>query len=123
MIEFYLKYKQNYNSNYNIMKKCKNPQSIKESRNWRSIEIGRKTYLPIVNELDPNECTKFILLSNIYAIHSSFEEAIEQRLFLKEEQMDKGLRCSLIEVNGEVHKFIARKRRECAGEDKMQGWT
>jgi hypothetical protein len=29
----------------------------------------------------------------------------------------------LIEVNGEVHEFVARKRREYDGEDKIQGWT
>jgi hypothetical protein len=26
----------------------------------------------------------------------------------------------LIEVKGEVHEFVARERRECDGEDKMQ---
>jgi len=31
--------------------------------------------------------------------------------------------CSLIKVNGEVHEFIDRKRREYDGEDKMQRWT
>jgi hypothetical protein len=30
--------------------------------------------------------------------------------------------CSLIKVNGEVHEFIDRERREYDGEDKMQRW-
>jgi hypothetical protein len=42
-----------------------------------------------VNELNPNESSSFVLLSNIYAAHSHFEEVIEQRFFLKEKQIDR----------------------------------
>ncbi|KAL3592636.1 hypothetical protein D5086_011276 [Populus alba] len=76
---------------------------------YGNIEMAKRA-AKRVKELDPNESSSFVLLSNVYAAHNHFEEAIEQRLSLKEKQMEKEPGCSLIEVNGEVHEFVAGGR-------------
>ncbi|KAJ6681422.1 REPEAT-CONTAINING PROTEIN putative-RELATED [Salix koriyanagi] len=90
---------------------------LRNTVSWNSMISGKygniemaKRAAKHVNELDPNESSSFVLLSNVYAAHSHFEEAIEQRLSLKEKQMDKEPGCSLIEVNGEVHEFVSGGR-------------
>ncbi|KAJ6773969.1 REPEAT-CONTAINING PROTEIN putative-RELATED [Salix purpurea] len=82
---------------------------LSSCRKYGNIEMAKRA-AKHVNELDPNESSSFVLLSNVYAAHSHFEEAIEQRLSLKEKQMDKEPGCSLIEVNGEVHEFVSGGR-------------
>jgi hypothetical protein len=64
-----------------------------------------------MNELDLNES------SNLYFC---------QTLVILKKQLSKGIvilkkQLLLVEVNSEVHEFINRNRRECDGEDKMQG--
>ncbi|KDP46908.1 hypothetical protein JCGZ_10399 [Jatropha curcas] len=62
-------------------------------------------------ELDPSESSGFVLMANVYAASSNIEEAIKQRLSLKEMQIEKETGCSSIEVNGEVHEFVAGGRK------------
>ncbi|KAE8666014.1 Pentatricopeptide repeat-containing protein [Hibiscus syriacus] len=63
-----------------------------------------------VTELDPDESSGYVLMSNVYAANRQFEEANEQRLLIKEKQLEKEPGCSLIEVNGEVHEFVSGGR-------------
>ncbi|CAK7346678.1 unnamed protein product [Dovyalis caffra] len=76
---------------------------------YGNIEMAKRA-AKHANELDPNDSSSFVLLSNVYAGYSHFEEAMEQRLSLKEKQIYKEPGCSLIEVNGEVHEFVAGGR-------------
>ncbi|CAN1758956.1 Pentatricopeptide repeat-containing protein At2g42920, chloroplastic [Linum perenne] len=60
-----------------------------------------------LNELDPSGASSFVLMSNVHASSGQFREAIKQRTGLKEHQIKKVPGCSSIELNGEVHEFIA----------------
>ncbi|PQM37184.1 pentatricopeptide repeat-containing protein [Prunus yedoensis var. nudiflora] len=51
-----------------------------------------------------------VLMSNVYAASSQFQEAMKERLSMKQQKIEKEPGCSLIEVDGEVHEFIAGGR-------------
>ncbi|CAA7055847.1 unnamed protein product [Microthlaspi erraticum] len=60
-----------------------------------------------LEELDPDETCGYVLMSNAYASHGLFEEAVEQRVLMKERRMEKEIGCSSIEVDLEVHEFVS----------------
>lgn len=60
-----------------------------------------------MNELDPTESCGYVLLSNVYADFCQFEEAMKERLSMKEKKVVKEPGSSLIEVDGEVHEFLS----------------
>ncbi|CAL1380708.1 unnamed protein product [Linum trigynum] len=60
-----------------------------------------------LNELDPSQTSSFVLMSNVYASSGRYQKAIEQRVVLKQKQIEKVPGCSLIELNGKVHEFVA----------------
>ncbi|XP_009142893.1 pentatricopeptide repeat-containing protein At2g42920, chloroplastic [Brassica rapa] len=61
--------------------------------------------------LDPDETCGYVLMSNAYASYGLFEEAVEQRVLMKERQMEKEIGCSSIEVDFEVHEFVSCGKR------------
>lgn len=75
-------------------------------RQHGDIEMAKRVSEYII-ESDPNEECGHVLMSNIYATTSQFDEAIEQRVLMKEKQIEKEPGCSLIEVDGEVHEFVS----------------
>ncbi|KAL5975723.1 hypothetical protein ACLOJK_020049 [Asimina triloba] len=52
----------------------------------------------------------YVLLSNIYASSGKFIDAINIRKIMKDRGLEKTPGCSLIEVNGSVHEFIAGEK-------------
>lgn len=74
-----------------------------------NIEAARQAAKSII-ELDKNESSSYVLMSNLYATFNQFEEAMEERLLMKENKIEKEPGCSLIEVDGEVHEFVAGGR-------------
>ncbi|KAL3848688.1 hypothetical protein ACJIZ3_010570 [Penstemon smallii] len=54
--------------------------------------------------LDPNDTSAHVLMSNVYAASGDFERATWERISMHKEKQPG---CSLIEVNGEVHEFVA----------------
>nr|GLL47245.1 pentatricopeptide repeat-containing protein At2g42920, chloroplastic [Ipomoea trifida] len=60
-----------------------------------------------LNELDAIEGSGYVSMSNMYAASGDYQKAIEERISMKEKQIKKQPGCSLIEVNGEVHEFVA----------------
>ncbi|XP_058101218.1 pentatricopeptide repeat-containing protein At2g42920, chloroplastic [Magnolia sinica] len=58
-------------------------------------------------ELDPGDSCGYVLLSNAYADASRFSDAVDVRLMMKEKWVRKEPGCSLIEVEGVVHEFVA----------------
>ncbi|KZV19414.1 pentatricopeptide repeat-containing protein chloroplastic-like [Dorcoceras hygrometricum] len=56
---------------------------------------------------DPDDPSAHVLMSNVYAASGHFKKAIQERALIKNKQMQKQPGCSLIEVNGEVHEFVA----------------
>ncbi|KAM6549802.1 hypothetical protein CsatB_021478 [Cannabis sativa] len=75
-------------------------------RKHGNIEMAQRAAEQVI-ELDPSESSAYVLMSNLYAGSSQFEEAIEQRLNMKEKMVEKEPGCSLIEVDGQVHEFVA----------------
>ncbi|XP_050226738.1 pentatricopeptide repeat-containing protein At2g42920, chloroplastic [Mercurialis annua] len=73
---------------------------------YGNIEIAKRAAKRLI-ELDPSESSSFVLMANALSSSSYFEEAIKHRLYLKEKQIEKRPGTSLIEVNGEVHEFVA----------------
>ncbi|PIN00610.1 hypothetical protein CDL12_26885 [Handroanthus impetiginosus] len=57
--------------------------------------------------LDPDETSAYVLLSNVYAAGGQFKKGVEERMKMRKKKMEKQPGCSLIEVNGEVHEFVA----------------
>lgn len=75
-------------------------------RNHGNIEMAQRAAEHVI-ELDPSESAAYVLMSNVFAGSSQFDEAIKQRLSMKERRIEKEPGCSLIEVDGEVHEFVA----------------
>ncbi|KAK1568793.1 hypothetical protein Q3G72_028799 [Acer saccharum] len=74
-----------------------------------NVDLAKRAAKHIM-ELDKNESCSYVLMSNLYAASHRFEEAMEERLLMKEKRIEKEPGCSLIEVNGEVHEFVAGGR-------------
>lgn len=74
-----------------------------------NIEMARRAAKHML-ELDPSESCAHVLMSGVYADSKQFEEATMERLSMKEKRIKKEPGCSLIEVDGEVHEFVAAER-------------
>lgn len=57
--------------------------------------------------LDPNDTSAHVLMSNVYAASGDFRRAVEERMEMEKKKIEKQPGCSSIEVNGEVHEFVA----------------
>ncbi|KAH6788819.1 Pentatricopeptide repeat superfamily protein [Perilla frutescens var. frutescens] len=57
--------------------------------------------------LDPNDTSAHVLMSNVYAASGDFRRAVGERKKMEMKMIEKQPGCSLIEVNGEVHEFVA----------------
>ncbi|KAA0032472.1 pentatricopeptide repeat-containing protein [Cucumis melo var. makuwa] len=60
-----------------------------------------------VNELDPEETMGYVLMANIHAWRNNFVGAMEKRVAMRMKKVEKEPGGSLIEVDDEVHEFIA----------------
>lgn len=58
-------------------------------------------------ELDPENSTVYILLSNMYAKSNRWEDVRRLRQSIMEKGIKKEPGCSLIEMNGMIHEFVA----------------
>ncbi|GFS45337.1 pentatricopeptide repeat (PPR-like) superfamily protein [Actinidia rufa] len=78
---------------------------------WKhgNVEIGQWVAKNLT-ELDPSESCGYVLMSNVYATSSHFEKAMQERISMKKKQIEKQPGCSSIEVDGEVHEFVAGSR-------------
>lgn len=74
--------------------------------NHRNIEFA-KWAAQNLSLLDPDDTSAHVLMSNVYAASGHFKKAVEERIKMKKKQMEKQPGCSSIEVNGEVHEFVA----------------
>ncbi|XP_008785475.1 putative pentatricopeptide repeat-containing protein At3g15930 [Phoenix dactylifera] len=69
-------------------------------------------------ELDPENNAAYVLLSNIYAKCGKWDEVRKVRQMMMDRGIKKTPGCSLIEVNGEVHEFVAGDRSH-PGSDRI----
>ncbi|GFS38641.1 pentatricopeptide repeat (PPR-like) superfamily protein [Actinidia rufa] len=78
---------------------------------WKhgNVEIGQWVAKNLT-EFDPSESCGYVLMSNVYATSGHFEKAMQERISMKKKQIEKQPGCSSIEVDGEVHEFVAGSR-------------
>ncbi|KAM7463697.1 hypothetical protein LguiA_031818 [Lonicera macranthoides] len=67
-------------------------------------ELG-KYAAEMILELDPSDPAAYVLLSNLYASTSQWENVVEIRKMMKERNLVKEAGCSWIEAENRVHKF------------------
>ncbi|KAK1439749.1 hypothetical protein QVD17_05569 [Tagetes erecta] len=79
---------------------------LSSCRSYGDVEMGQWACRNLL-DLGVDTSSGHVLLSNVYAASGQFEMAIQERLLLKGKQIEKNPGCSLIEVNGEVHEFVA----------------
>ncbi|KAL2937859.1 hypothetical protein RDABS01_021308 [Bienertia sinuspersici] len=80
-----------------LLSSCRNHGDIE-----MAIEAGKR-----ICEIDCNDSSAYVLVSNIYAASGQFENAIQQRVLMKEKHVPKEKGCSSIEINGEVQEFAS----------------
>ncbi|KAK1409092.1 hypothetical protein QVD17_35617 [Tagetes erecta] len=67
-------------------------------------ELG-KLSAKMITELDPNDPSAYILLSNLYASKGQWEKVVKIRKTMKERKLIKEAGCSWIEAENQAHKF------------------
>ncbi|KAL3508965.1 hypothetical protein ACH5RR_028366 [Cinchona calisaya] len=71
--------------------------------NFEMAELAAKHLI----ELDPKDSYGHLLMCNAYAALGHFEKALQGRFSMKQLQIEKQPGCSSINVDGEVHEFVA----------------
>ncbi|KAD6796527.1 hypothetical protein R6Q59_019686 [Mikania micrantha] len=85
---------------------------LSSCRSYGDVKMGEWAYRNLINlgvGADEESCGH-VLLSNVYASTGHFDMAMQERILMKQKQIDKNPGCSLIEVNGEVHEFLSGGR-------------
>ncbi|KAF3774731.1 putative pentatricopeptide repeat-containing protein [Nymphaea thermarum] len=72
----------------------------------KNIELAEKAARHLL-ELEPENGAAFVLLSNIYALCNRWDDVRKVRSLMTDKKMKKTPGCSLIEMNGVVHEFVA----------------
>lgn len=96
---------------------CKEAQVVWESllgacRSYGDVE--RAEYVArMLLDLDPLDTSGYVQLSNIKALLGRFNEAVEVRRMMKMQGVRKDPGCSMIEVDGVVHEFVAGETMVC----------
>ncbi|WOK99834.1 pentatricopeptide repeat-containing protein [Canna indica] len=68
----------------------------------RGIGVGER-----ILEVDPDDETTHVLLSNLYAANGSWEDAISMRRLMREKGLKKGAGCSWVEIRNRRHVFVS----------------
>ncbi|KAF3781499.1 Pentatricopeptide repeat-containing protein [Nymphaea thermarum] len=71
-----------------------------------SIELAEKVAKTTL-EMEPSIAANYILLSNVYAASSKWEEVASVRTLMKLKGLDKEPGCSVLEMDGSIHEFVA----------------
>eukprot|EP01018_Ginkgo_biloba_P034749 Gb_24823 [translate_table: standard] len=78
-------------------------------RNHTNVELGERV-AECLFELDAENNAPYVLLSNIYATAGRWGDIEKVRQMMKHRKIKKKLGCSWIEVNKQVHSFLAGDR-------------
>ncbi|KAK0605854.1 hypothetical protein LWI29_031407 [Acer saccharum] len=73
--------------------------------------IGEKAAFRAI-ELNPNDSSSYVMLSNIYAKAGKWDDVAKVRLMMKQRGVRKILGCSSIVVDGKVHQFLVAKEMD-----------
>lgn len=63
-----------------------------------------------VMQLEPEHCGSYVLMSNVYGVIGRYEEVLEVRKTMKEQNVKKTPGCSWIELKDGVHVFLTGDR-------------
>lgn len=75
-------------------------------RNHGNVELGERVSKKLL-ELDPKDSASYVQLSNIKASMGKWSDVMEVRKVMKARGVTKEPACSMIEVDGVVHEFLA----------------
>nr|XP_043621741.1 pentatricopeptide repeat-containing protein At4g18840 [Erigeron canadensis]XP_043621742.1 pentatricopeptide repeat-containing protein At4g18840 [Erigeron canadensis] len=75
-------------------------------RSHNDVEMAERVTKKLL-ELDPQDSAGYVQLSNVHAYKGRFSDAIELRRKMKAQGVYKAPGCSMIEVDGTVHQFLA----------------
>ncbi|XP_009415626.3 putative pentatricopeptide repeat-containing protein At3g01580 [Musa acuminata AAA Group] len=75
----------------------------------RNLELGKLAAEKIF-ELTPTDSASYVLLSNLHALHGEWQEAERVRRKMDENEVQKAAGWSWIQINNEVHAFVARDK-------------
>lgn len=73
----------------------------------RNLELGMLAANKVL-ELSPEDSMAYVILSNLYAMHGQWGDVEKVRMRMEERGVKKDAGWSWIEINSEVHAFIAR---------------
>ncbi|XP_021890824.1 pentatricopeptide repeat-containing protein At4g18840 [Carica papaya] len=75
-------------------------------RNHGNLEVAERVSRRLL-ELNPQESAGYVQMSNIYTSVGRWNDAMEVRRRMRAERVNKKPGCSIIEVNGTIHEFLA----------------
>ncbi|PWA98258.1 pentatricopeptide repeat (PPR-like) superfamily protein [Artemisia annua] len=75
-------------------------------RSHNDVEMAERVTKKLL-ELDPQDSAGYVQLSNVHASEGRFNDATELRKKMRAQGVSKDPGCSMIEVNGVVHEFLA----------------
>ncbi|KAI9195164.1 hypothetical protein LWI28_012325 [Acer negundo] len=76
-----------------------------------NVMIGEKAALRAI-ELNPNDSSSYVMLSNIYAKAGKWDDVAKVRLMMKQRGVRKIPGCSLIVIDRKVHQFLVAKEMD-----------
>lgn len=68
--------------------------------------VGESLSMQLIAE-DPAHSSNYVLLSNVYAMRRQYEKKFEVRRKMSEKGIRKVPGCSMLELGGEIHEFVA----------------
>ncbi|XP_047315617.1 pentatricopeptide repeat-containing protein At2g42920, chloroplastic [Impatiens glandulifera] len=73
---------------------------------YGKLELG-KWAAEKLREVNSNESSGYVLMHNGNAANGDFEKGVKERMLMKEKKIGKVPGCSSIEIDGQIHEFVA----------------
>ncbi|XP_068646759.1 pentatricopeptide repeat-containing protein At5g08305 [Aristolochia californica] len=78
--------------------------------NHGEVELGERIGQRLIR-LEPDHDGRYIGLSNVYAVANRWDEARRMRENMEKRRVKKAAGCSIVEVDGVLHRFIAHDKK------------
>ncbi|KAF8387926.1 hypothetical protein HHK36_026588 [Tetracentron sinense] len=90
-------------------------------RSHQNVTLAEEAAQRLV-ELDPTHNGNYVLLSNVYASVGKWKDVEKVRAHMRTQHVQKTPGCSLVELDGVVHEFIAGDRSHPRSEEIYAAW-